>query len=143
MQPTAQSAQRPDPMNAAQAPSAPLPFTAGAILTAWRQISRDEWIVALIFCAAVFLMHLLALGTMIAANSQFLGFRSPLGQQLALDSIGALTLFLAVVVADRVTGRDARRRAAYVLAVVVGAALAAIVDSISLSIFWNRWEPVF
>src|SRR5204863_7767325 len=76
-------------------------------------------------------------------NSAFLGFRSPWLQQLVLDAIGAVAFFLAVVVVDRLMGRDARRRAAYVMAVVIGAALAAVFDSIALNIVWHRWEPVF
>jgi hypothetical protein len=47
---------------------------------------------------------------------------------------------LALVVAERVTGGDADRRGAYVLAVLVGAAGATAVDLFALARIWHRFE---
>jgi hypothetical protein len=130
-------------MNSVQAPSAPMPLSLGAILDAWRRTTRDEWIAASVFGAAVFLMHLMLWGLKSTAPWGSRGLTSPPSEQLVLDAVGAVALLLAVVVADRVTGRDAHRRAVYILAVVIGAVTAAALDSMALNIFWDRWEPVF
>src|SRR5205823_4894928 len=67
---------------------------------------------------------------------------STLLQLLVCDQISGFALLLAVVVADRVTGKDPRRQAAYALAVLVGSGVGAILVSITLKLGWNMfaWE---
>ena len=123
-------------MDSVQSRPQPVSLNATMILDAWRHLSRREWLAALLFFIAVYLMHLQYFRIKLDVTS-------PPLQLLVLDSIGAITLMLAVVVADRVTGMNSDRRAAYVTAVVIGAAAGAILDSLALGLVWNQYELAF
>ena len=92
------------------------------VLAAWRGITRAEIRAALLLGGAYFLYDM----AMFLSRAMSPRYAMPyLTTSFVADQICAFTLMLCIVVADYVTGRDARRRAAYALAVVVSAAVAA------------------
>lgn len=96
--------------------SSPPRLTWRTVLAAWRGITRAEIRAALLLGGAYFLYDM-AIFPRFAMTYLTISF--------VADQICAFTLILCIVVADYVTGRDARRRGAYALAVVVSAAVAA------------------
>jgi Histidine kinase len=122
-------------MESAQSRSQPVALTAATIIEAWRNLSHRDWATTFLFGISVCLMHLLTWRTKFDV--------SPPVQLLVLDAIGAIAMMFAVVVADRVTGMNSDRRAAYVTAVVIGAGAAAILDSLALGLVWNQYELAF
>ena len=86
-----------------------VPLTLRGVLDAWRNITRGEVIVTFLFGSAVIVYHVILLfgrGERWAQSSLAPGM---LVQLFVLDQISAFSLLLAVVVADRVTGRDPRQ----------------------------------
>jgi len=104
-----------------QEPS-PQRMTWPTVLAAWRGVTRAEIRAAFLLGGAYFLYDM-AMYWSRALNPRYA--MPYLTTSFAADQICAFTLMLCIVVADYVTGRDARRRAAYALAVVVSAAVAA------------------
>ena len=91
-----------------------------ALAAAWRGISRQHLGAALLFGALVSAMHLIG-------GSVSLGDNGTLWTVLS-DQIGAFSIMLAVVVADRITAGDGQRRLPYILAVIAGAAVWALIE---------------
>jgi sensor histidine kinase YesM len=100
----------------------PVPLTARAVVDAWRSITRLEIKTAFLFGCAVFFYHVIVFSGRLLESPSLI---YPLIGGFVNDQLGAFALMLAVTVADHVTSRDVRRRAMYVVAVVVGAAVAA------------------
>jgi hypothetical protein len=116
---------------------APAPFTLRLVFDAWHGITRAQVKVAFLLASVMCVYHALQLWWAPWTNAL-----STLVQLFVCDQISAFALLLAVVVADRVTGKDPRRQAAYALAVLVGSAVGAILVSVALQLIWNRfaWE---
>jgi hypothetical protein len=123
------------PAGPAQTLVAPAPLTLPVVLDAWHGITRAQVKVTFLLAGAIFVYHVLLLWW--APN-----VLSILVQLFVCDQISAFALLLAVIVADRVTGKDPRRQAAYALAVLVGSAVGAILVSVALQLIWNMfaWE---
>jgi hypothetical protein len=120
----------------------PTPLTPRAVLDAWRSITRGEVVVTFLLGSAVFVYHFIMLFGRGGRWLQSSLAPDKLVQLFVLNEISAFALLLAIVVADRVTGKDPRRQAAYALAVLVGSAAGAILVSMALKLVWNMfaWE---
>ena len=102
-------------------------FTAGAVLDAWRSVTREQLRAAFTFgCAALFYQLIVWSHRMVEAPSPL---RSLAGTFIH-DQLGAFILMLAVVVADRASGTPGRRRTAYLVAVIVSALISAPLGSV-------------
>ena len=110
----------------AQAGPPPTSFSLRAVLDAWRGITRTAIRTAFLFGSIVFLYHVIVYSGKMSESPDLI---HNLLAAFVIDQLGAFALLLAVVVADRVTGKEARRRAAYALAVMVAAVIAAAFDS--------------
>ena len=89
-------------------------LTAGLVLSAWRDITRNQIAVTFLLGFALFVCHLVFEWLSEGAAA--------LAMYFALEQIKAFAMLLAFVVADRVTGRDPDRLGVYAFAVAVGAA---------------------
>ncbi|HET7222065.1 MAG TPA: hypothetical protein VFI81_02590, partial [Rhodanobacteraceae bacterium] len=98
-------------------------LAACACAAAWRGLSRAHLRAALILGVLVSAMHLI--GTPIAFRDY--GSGNALRTVLS-DQVGAFSIMLAVVAADYVTAGDGQRRLTYILAVLAGAAVWALVE---------------
>jgi len=107
--------------------SPPPRMTWRTVLAAWCGITRVEVIAAFLFGSAYVLY-----GVIVHFRLALLY----LPMHFVVGQICAFTLMLCIVVADYVTGRDTRRRAAYALAVVASAAVVAPVESFVLLAIW-------
>ncbi len=109
----------------------PRPLTPRAVLAAWRGITVAQLRTTFLLGLALQVWFVVAylnpetpnLGVTVLAHSAF-------------NLIAVFAMLPAVVVADRVTGKDPNRRGPYALAVVVGAAAAAILKSIAIQ--WGQ-----
>lgn len=110
------------------------------IVAAWRHITRQELAGALLYGAAVFAMHVL-LFPKIWLLDLWTSADTPL-RALASDEIGALSLLLALAIANRRTRRDPDRRKPYVAAVLAaciswGLVNVAVYRMLNVSIGWS------
>jgi len=87
-------------------------LTVRTVLAAWRGITRQQVLTTFLLGCGMFLYRAAVTINIYVAPFIFVG-----------DQLKAFALLLAFVVADRVTGKDPDRRGAYVLAVVIGAAI--------------------
>ena len=125
-------------VESAQQVSPPVPLTARAVLDAWSGITRVEIRAALLLLGILVPYHIIVFSNGLLAGTSLV---YPLMSIFVVNGIGVLALLLAVVVADRVTGKDGHRRAAYALAVVVSAAIAAPLQSIAGGGLWHQFTP--
>ena len=92
-----------------------------AAFDAWRGITRAELEGAFLFGCALAAYHFI-----VFANPLFTQVPQPilsLSRAFVKAQLGAFILMLALVAADRITGNDPRRRAAYAVAVAITATL--------------------
>ena len=87
-------------------------LTLRTVLAAWRGITRQQVLTTFLLGCGLFLYRAAVTINISVAPFIFVG-----------DQLKAFALLLTIVIADRVTGKDPDRRGAYVLAVVIGAAL--------------------
>ena len=124
----------------------------GVAVSTWCGISRAQLRVAIGFGIAIWLMHLIQ-GTFLVSQPPMLPipwFESRLVSLFLSDQIGALTLLLAIAIADRVTGRDPGHKWTYLSAVVIAAVAwvtvtTAIVHGTGLPLGWGpmrRTDPL-
>jgi hypothetical protein len=101
---------------------------------AWRGITREELVAALVLGAAYFLYDAIVWFKLWLESDALARL-----VLLALfnDMAYALSLLLALVVADRIAGRDARRRGVYAAAVIISGAMV----SIPLGMLWYAVFP--
>lgn len=121
--------------SASAAVAGPTPLSPRAVLDAWRGITRSVVRVTFLIGTGYFLYCAIVFA---GGNHHGLG-RVP-GAWLPLfvyAQTAAFALMLCVLVADRVTGRDAKRRGAYVWAVVAGSAAGAIGHSTVVGLVGN------
>ncbi|HET9763325.1 MAG TPA: histidine kinase [Casimicrobiaceae bacterium] len=114
-------------------------LAAQSLAAAWRRVSGQHVRVAMIFGLLVSVMHLA--GGLVAFRDY--GFGNALRTVLS-DQLGAFSVMLSVVVADYFTGGDGQRRWIYIVAVLSGAAVWALLEyagfrALGMGI---RWYPV-
>lgn len=88
-------------------------FTWRNVLLAWRGITREQVITTFFLGCGLFLYRFVVTIDIRVAPGIFFA-----------DQLKAFVLLLAIVVVDRMTGKDPDRRGAYALAVVIAAAIA-------------------
>jgi len=110
-----------------------------ALSAAWHGLSREHVRAALLLGVLVSAMHLI--GSPLSFRDYGIGnvLRTVLSDQIA-----AFSIMLAVLVADYITAGDGRRRLPYILAVLAGSAVWALVEyagfrALGMGI---RWYPV-
>ena len=114
----------------------PSRLTWRTVLDAWRSITRREIIAALLLGTAYNLYE------NIVFFARYIQTESPI--KLAVvgylrDQFPAFALMLCIVVADRITGKDGRRRLPYVVAVVVSAAVGAPLKVLVMFLAFPEW----
>ncbi|HTS22245.1 MAG TPA: histidine kinase [Casimicrobiaceae bacterium] len=111
----------------------------GALPNLWRGLSRRHVEAALLLGVLVSAMHLV--GSPLSFRDY--GVANALHTVLS-DQVGAFCMMLAVALADHVVAGDGRRRLPYILAVVAGAALWALVEYAGFRVLGVgvRWYPV-
>jgi len=87
-------------------------LTLRTVLAAWRGITRQQVLTTFLLGCGMFLYRAAVTINISVAPFIFVG-----------DQLKAFALLLTIVIADRVTGKDPDRRGAYILAVVIGAAI--------------------
>ena len=106
-------------MTSAAAVAGPMPLSPRVVLDAWRGITRSDVRVTFLIGTGYFLYC-----ASLVFEGSYHGLRpAPL---FVYAQAAAFAVMLCVVVADRVTGGDAKRRGAYVCAVVAGSVAGAI-----------------
>ena len=105
--------------------TAPIRLTPRMVVAAWRGITRGELRTTFLLGCLLLLYYLVV--TMLPLERSFQSYFV----WFITAEIHAFALLLAIVVADRATGKDPDRRGAYVLAVVVGAATGHAVASLA------------
>ena len=108
-------------------------LTPREVLSAWRGITGTELWATFLLGAALCAYHV---GTGLALGG---GGVARIAPTLVADEIRAFALLLAVVVADRVIGKDPGRRSAYAWAVVVAAAVATPVSIAARTVLVNAF----
>ena len=113
----------------------PMPLSPRLVLDAWRGITVTHVWVTFLLGTGYFVYH---------ASLWFGGTYHGLGWPLffILRQASAFALLLCVVVADRVTGKDPQRRAAYAVSVLVGSAVGGIVVPLVLDLFRSNPLPI-
>jgi LytS/YehU family sensor histidine kinase len=105
----------------------PLSGVARVVLHAWRGITRAHVKAAFQFGCAATLFHVVVWSRDMLHWPRLV---PALATTFMNDQIGAFSLMLAIVIADRVAAEQPERRAPYVVAVVVSAAIATPIESI-------------
>ena len=101
------------------------PLTPSIVVAAWRGITPRQLRNTILLGGALVVFHALA-GPLPNDFKQALVV-------LVADPVKAFAMLLAIVVADRVTGKDPDRRTAYALAVVTGAVLGAVASVVAIT----------
>ena len=99
---------------------APVPLGPRMVLTAWRDITKQQFWTTLLLGCALFNYY-----SLVMDPAQGLGWFLRLAMVLA----AAFAMLLAVAVADRATGRNPDRRGVYAVAVVTGALLGGVLEA--------------
>lgn len=93
------------------------------VLTAWGGITRQQVLVTFLLACGMFLYRTAVTINVDVAPFIFLG-----------DQLKAFTLLLTIVVVDRATGKNPDRRGAYVLAVLIAAAVSV---PLTIALVWS------
>jgi hypothetical protein len=99
----------------------PRRLTVSAVIAAWRGITRQQVLTTFLLGCAMFLYRAAVTINVHFAPFIFVG-----------DQLKAFALLLTIAVADRVTGKDPDRKGAYVLALIIGAALIVPVTGVTV-----------
>ncbi|HZI82769.1 MAG TPA: histidine kinase [Casimicrobiaceae bacterium] len=114
-------------------------LAASILSAAWRGIAAEHVRATLLFGVLVSAVHFI--GSQVGLRDYGIGDAL---RTVLTDQLGAFSIMLAVVVADQITADDGQRRLPYILAVIAGAAVWAVVEYAGFRVLGMdiRWYSV-